>query len=139
MPCRVLVVEDSVLVTDALTILLESAGHEVRVAATVAEAIALGSAAPADVALLDLTLPDGDGLAALHGLRARGAAPPIVVALTGRDDLETVARCEAAGCRAVLLKPMPTRELLQAVADWGREAQAARAAGLPPHPSETPL
>ena len=129
MPCRVLVVEDSVLVTDALTILLESAGHEVRVAATVAEALAAGRAAPVDVLLLDLSLPDGDGLEVLHGLRACGAEPPVTVALTGRDEPATVARCEAAGCRAVRLKPVPTRELMASVEAWGREAAAARPPG----------
>ena len=142
MPCRVLLVEDSVLVSDALTILLQSRGHEVRVGALVAEAVALGRAAPVDVALLDLSLPDGDGLQVLHQLRAAGAEPSITVALTGRDDPATVARCTAAGCRAVLLKPVPTRELLARVGAWGEEAAALRAgphaeAGAPPG-SEVP-
>jgi DNA-binding response OmpR family regulator len=140
-PSRVLVVEDSVLVTDALTILLESAGHEVRVAGTVARAVALGRAEPADVMLLDLSLPDGDGLEALAGLRAAGAEPPVTVALTGRDDARTVQRCRDAGCREVLLKPVPTRELLARVAGWAREAAEARqgTAGGAPGRSEPPL
>jgi DNA-binding response OmpR family regulator len=128
-PCRVLLVEDSVLVTDALTILLQSAGHEVRVAALVAEAVALGQAGPVDVALLDLSLPDGDGMEVLYRLRAAGAVPPVAVALTGRDDPATIARCTAAGCRAVLLKPVPTRELLARVEAWGVEARALRTGG----------
>jgi CheY-like chemotaxis protein len=137
--CRVLVVEDSTLVTDALTILLESAGHEVRVAATVAEALALGRREPVDVLLLDLTLPDGHGLDVLHGLRGSGAAPAVAAALTGHDDPALTARCEAAGCRAVLLKPVPTRELLRLVADWGREAAGTRTAGHRAAASEPPL
>jgi DNA-binding response OmpR family regulator len=125
---RVLVVEDSVLITDAFTILLESQGHEVRVAATVAQALASGREAPPDVVLLDLSLPDGDGLEVLLGLRAASVEPPVTVALTGRDDEQTVARCRAAGCRDVLLKPVATRELLALVAAWAREAEAARQA-----------
>ncbi len=74
MGCRVLLVEDNALVTDALTILLESGGHEVRIAASVAEAVTRGQEGPVDLLLLDLTLPDGDGLAVLHGLR--GTPPP---------------------------------------------------------------
>ena len=128
MRARVLVVEDSVLVTDALTILLESQGHEVRVAATVAEALAVGRAGLPDVVLLDLSLPDGDGLEVLQGLRGAGVEPPVTVALTGRDDQRTVARCRAAGCRDVLLKPVPSRQLLALVAAWAEEAAAARGA-----------
>ena len=136
MPSRVLVVEDSTLVTDALTILLESAGHRVRVAATVAEAVALGVEAPADVMLLDLSLPDGDGVEALLRLRAAGAEPPVTVALTGRDDDRTVQRCRAAGCREVLLKPVPTRELLARLERWGAEAAERRATPTLPAPPQ---
>ena len=136
MPSRVLVVEDSTFVTDALTILLESAGHRVRVAATVAEAVALGAESPADVMLLDLSLPDGDGVEALLRLRAAGAEPPVTVALTGRDDDRTVQRCRAAGCREVLLKPVPTRELLARLEVWGAEAAERQATPtLPPPPT----
>ena len=128
MGCRVLLVEDHALVVDALTILLESGGHEVRVAATVAEAVARGQEAPVDLLLLDLTLPDGDGLSVLRGLREAGAPPALAVALTGRDDPATAARCEAAGCRALLIKPVPTRELMARVAEWEREVRSASGA-----------
>jgi CheY-like chemotaxis protein len=40
------------------------------------------------------------------------------VALTGRDEAEIVARCLAAGCREVLLKPVPVRELVRKVKGW---------------------
>lgn len=126
MAARVLLVEDSSLVTDAYTILFESRGLEVRVAASVAEAVAAGMAWPADVLLLDLTLPDGDGLTALAALREAGRAPPIAVALTGHDDDATITRCRAAGCLAVLRKPVPVPELLARVCAWAEEARALR-------------
>lgn len=119
--CRVLLVEDSSLVTDALTVLLESAGHVVHVAGTVAEAVARGAATRPQLMLLDLTLPDGEGLDVLARLRALDAAPPITVALTGHDDHSVRARCLAAGCRDVLLKPVPARELLARVGEWAAE------------------
>ena len=130
MGCRVLLVEDNALVTDALTILLESGGYEVRIAASVAEAVARGLEAPVDILLLDLTLPDGDGLAALRALREAGAEPAVSVALTGRDDAPTMARCEAAGCRALLLKPVPIRQLMAQLAEWERDVRSA--SGSPP-------
>jgi CheY-like chemotaxis protein len=44
--------------------------------------------------------------------------PATTVALTGHDDPVLTARCRAAGCRDVLLKPVPARELLARTADW---------------------
>lgn len=126
MPARLLIVEDSLLVVDALTMLLESAAHEVRSAATVAEAVRQCRAAAPDVMLLDLSLPDGEGLQVLDAVRGTDAEPGVTVALTGHDDDATVRRCLAAGCRAVLLKPVSTRELLQRVAEWGEESRVSR-------------
>jgi CheY-like chemotaxis protein len=85
--------------------------------AAAVEAVALAARVP-DVALLDLTLPDGDGLAVLHRLREIGREPRVAVAVTGRDDADVRARCLAAGCRDVLLKPVPARELSRLVTGW---------------------
>ena len=46
----------------------------------------------------------------------------MTVALTGRDDPGTVERCRAAGCAAVLLKPVPARELIAKVKSWVGDA-----------------
>ena len=111
--------EDSALVTDALRLLFEETGHRVSVAASVAEGV-LACAAPdrPDLVLLDLTLPDGDGLQLLARLREDGAMAPRTVAMTGHDDPDTRARCLAAGCAEVLVKPVPARELLRLVRGW---------------------
>jgi two-component system KDP operon response regulator KdpE len=117
---HVLIVEDSALVASAMRLLLEDAGHSVTEAGSVAaavEAVAVASRVP-DVALLDLTLPDGDGLRVLAQLRAMGREPRIAVAVTGRDDPGVRERCLAAGCHAVLLKPVPARELSRLVTSW---------------------
>ena len=113
---HVLLVEDSELVTDALSILLESTGARVSIARSVADALRMGERDPATLVLLDLTLPDGDGLRAVEPLRDAGART--IVALTGRDDPETVRQCTEAGCADVLVKPVPARELIAKVAGW---------------------
>jgi DNA-binding response OmpR family regulator len=106
---RILVVEDNFDVGDAMRMLLEAGGHQVRVAITVGDAIRACDDQPVDLMLLDLTLPDGEGLEVL----ARAAVPPAVtVALTGWDEPAIIARCRAAGCRDVLVKPVPARTLL---------------------------
>jgi DNA-binding response OmpR family regulator len=68
--------------------------------------------------LLDLTLPDGDGLQVLGQLAARGATPRVTAALTGSEDSATARRCREAGCHEVLIKPVATRELLKKVKAW---------------------
>ncbi len=75
----------------------------------------LGSQNDIDVMLLDLSLPDGDGLSVLQRLQATGHAPLNTVALTGHDDEELSQRCIAAGCTQVLLKPAPIAQLLALV------------------------
>ena len=108
--------EDSELVTSALRILLESAGHRVSVAASVVQALGVAANDPPNLALLDLTLPDGDGLGLVTPLVAAGCRT--VVALTGHDDPATRRRCLAAGCADVLVKPVSARELVARTAAW---------------------
>ena len=114
---RVLVVEDSVLISSALRILLEANDYEVAIAGTVAEALEAASTIIPDVMLLDLTLPDGDGLSVLSDLFARGVKLPVTLAMTGHDDDITRHRCAAAGCSEVLVKPVPVRELLRIIGE----------------------
>jgi two-component system, OmpR family, KDP operon response regulator KdpE len=113
-----MIAEDNELVSSAMRLLFEETGHRVTTAATIVAAVAAAAADPVDLLLLDLGLADGDGLEVLAELRARGRLPRITVALTGREEPEVVARCRAAGCQEVLLKPVPTRELLQKVKAW---------------------
>jgi two-component system OmpR family response regulator len=115
-PAHVLVVEDSQLVAEAMRVLFESANRRVSTAGTIAEALAVGQADPAKLVLLDLTLPDGDGLTLVAPLLAAGCEA--VVALTGHDESEIRARCLAAGCADVFVKPVPARELLAKSAVW---------------------
>lgn len=113
-----LIVEDNELVTGALSILFEETGRRVTVAHTVAAAVKAGTSDPPDLLLLDLTLPDGDGLEVVRSLVKNGVQPKATVALTGRDDPESLERCIAAGCTEVMLKPVPTRELLRKAEEW---------------------
>jgi two-component system KDP operon response regulator KdpE len=116
----VLIVEDNAVVASAMRILLEDAGHTVSEAGSVAGAVDAVQASfqTPDLVLLDLTLPDGDGLSVLAALRDIGREPRVTVAVTGRDDPAVRVRCLAAGCREVLLKPVPARELPRLVATW---------------------
>lgn len=115
---HVLVAEDNELVCDAMRVLFGETGHRVSTAGHIAEILDIAESDPVDLLLLDLGLADGDGFEVLSGLRARGITPRVIVALTGREEPEIVARCHEAGCVAVLLKPVPARELLRQAREW---------------------
>ena len=115
---HVLVAEDNTLVADAMRLLFTETGHRVTTAGSIVEAVRVASTDPVDLLLLDLGLEDGDGLEVLDRLRARDAMPKVAVALTGRDEPEVIERCRAAGCRDVLLKPVPVSDLLRKSREW---------------------
>src|SRR5205814_384148 len=103
---------------DAAAVLLEASGYDVTVAGSLQEAAAAAQASPVDLALIDLTLPDGDGLGLMPHLSGATA-----VALTGHDSAAVRARCLAAGCVDVLVKPVPVRELIAKAAQWTARAR----------------
>ena len=113
-----LIVEDNELVTDALRILFEETGRRVTVAHSVADAVKVGESDPPDLLLLDMRLPDGDGLDVALSLTRCGVVPRATVALTGQDDPAVAKRCVAAGCSAVMVKPVATRDLLRKAEEW---------------------
>ena len=111
---HVLLVEDNELAREALRLLLQATGHRVCVAGSVSEALTVARAERPDLVLLDLTLPDGDGLEIVRDLLVEDN-PPTFVALTGHDTREVADRCLAAGCISVLVKPVSSKELLATV------------------------
>lgn len=121
---HVLVAEDNALVADAMRLLFEETGHRVTTAGAIVDVVRAASSDPVDLMLLDLGLSDGDGLDVLDQLRARDTLPRVIVALTGRDEADVIERCRAAGCRDVLLKPVPVAELLRRSREWLNAAVA---------------
>ena len=115
---NILVVEDSELVTSAFRILLEDAGYAVIDATTVGAAVSAARGKAIDVMLLDLTLPDGDGLSAMARMRDEGTLPKVVLAMTGDDEAETRRRCLEAGCSEVLIKPVSILVLRNMIARY---------------------
>ena len=127
-PARVLLVEDSELVADAMRTLLDALGHTVRVAPSVRGAVAACEAEVPDIMLLDLGLLDGHGLEVMEQVTSRGLAPRVVAAMTGDDEPAMKRRCLAAGCREVLVKPVGARELMARIETWMRETMPPEAA-----------
>jgi DNA-binding response OmpR family regulator len=118
---HILIVEDNEHVTSALQIMLETVPWRVSVAGSIGAALAISRNDPPVVALLDLTLPDGDGLLLVAPLHASGARR--IVVLTGHDDFATRRRCLDAGCADVLIKPVSVRDLMDLSRTWLVELQ----------------
>jgi two-component system chemotaxis sensor kinase CheA len=76
---RVLIVDDSAVVRDLMTQVLEHAGFEVAVAPGGADAMAEFEARPPDAVLLDIDMPDVDGFEVLRRIRSKDAAVPVVM------------------------------------------------------------
>jgi DNA-binding response OmpR family regulator len=108
---RLLVIEDEVRIAEILKAALERAGFvvdTVRLCADAREALAL---TPYDAAVLDLGLPDGDGLRLLAELRPKFDRVPILV-LTARDAVEDRVAGLDAGADDYLVKPFAMAELV---------------------------
>lgn len=107
---RVLVVDDEPQILRALRINLRVRDYEVHVASTGAEALEVAGRFPPDLVILDLGLPDLDGVEVIQGLRGWTKAPIIV--LSGRADSTDKVEALDAGADDYITKPFGVEELL---------------------------
>jgi two-component system, OmpR family, KDP operon response regulator KdpE len=107
---RVLVVDDEPQILRALRINLRVRDYDVHVAATGAEALEVAGRYPPDLVILDLGLPDLDGVEVIQGLRGWTKAPVIV--LSGRADSVDKVEALDAGADDYITKPFGVEELL---------------------------
>jgi CheY-like chemotaxis protein len=113
---RIVVVEDNTELREMLAALLKICGHDVRVAATGREALEVIVSSAADVALVDIGLPDLDGCEVARQLRSGPVGRNIhLVALTGNADEEDRRQAMAAGFDEYLIKPIEPARLLAVV------------------------
>jgi len=120
---RVLVVDDEPQILRALQINLRARHYEVLTAATGAEALATAAAHNPDLVILDLGLPDLDGVEVIRGLRGWSTAP--IVILSGRTDSADKVDALDAGADDYLTKPFGVDELLARLRAVSRRATPA--------------
>ena len=105
-------VDDNPDVARSLTLLLQVLGYQVRTAYSGEQALALSARHRPRLALIDIGLPDMDGLELAGRLRRRhGDAPLMLVAVTGYGHDEARARSLGAGFDDHLAKPIDRRDL----------------------------
>lgn len=106
---QILVIEDDVRVRSALTRALTEMGHAVRTSAAGMEGLQSAMVDRPDVVVLDLGLPDIDGVEVLRMLRAVSDVP--VVVATARDDEPDIVRALDTGADDYLVKPFGAAQL----------------------------
>ena len=107
---RILVIDDEPQIVRALRINLRVRQYEVVGASSAGEALDLAARQPPDLVILDLGLPDMDGVDVIHGLRGWTDAP--IVVLSGRTDSTTKVEALDAGADDYITKPFGVEELL---------------------------
>ena len=115
---RILVVDDNACLADVVRRVLERDGHEVRVAVTGLEGARRYREQAADLAIVDIHMPEMDGLELLVQFRAIAPEMPVIVMSGGvqTGGLNLLADARLLGAFATLAKPFSVDELLAVVA-----------------------
>jgi len=111
---RILVVEDEKRIADFLSRGLESGGYAVDVAPDGASAVEMVHTTEYDLIVLDLGLPDMDGMAVLKKIRTRKTSPAVLI-LSARDAIDDRVKGLEGGADDYLVKPFAFVELLARV------------------------
>jgi two-component system KDP operon response regulator KdpE len=130
---RILVVDDEAAMRRALRASLEARSYQVELAAAGFEALGAAVDHPPDLVILDLGLPDIDGVEVVRRLRAWSTVPIIVLSADGADERKVAALDE--GANDYVTKPFSTPELLARV----RVALRTRAERPTDAPADQPV
>jgi two-component system KDP operon response regulator KdpE len=107
---RILVCDDEPQILRALKVILRDAGFEPVQATTAEEALDIAAVRPPDGAIIDLVLPDGDGVEVTRTIRGWSQMPIIVLSAIGEEDDKV--RALEAGADDYVTKPFGARELV---------------------------
>ncbi|WP_426037661.1 response regulator [Cypionkella sp. TWP1-2-1b2] len=112
-PARILVIDDEAPIRRFLRVALESDGHSVLEAATAREGLRAAARETPAMLILDLGLPDADGLSVLRDLRGWSTMPVLILSVRA-DEAGKVAALDA-GAQDYVVKPFSVKELLARV------------------------
>jgi PAS domain S-box-containing protein len=113
-PCRVLVIDDEQLVRAQLRRSLEPRGYQVEEAPDGLSGVAANAARPADVLIVDMTMPDIDGVEVVRRVRAAGSSAAIVLS-SGYQASAAAERLDPGAYQTFLPKPYSLKELVHAI------------------------
>ena len=121
---KILVVDDHEEIRDALAAILDEEGHEVVHAENGVVGLSVARSESPDVILLDIAMPQMDGLEVLRQLKADPATESIaVIMVTAQGDRHAMVRAVQLGTRDYITKPWETGEVEMCV-NWALKAKA---------------
>jgi DNA-binding NtrC family response regulator len=124
---NILVVDDELGIRDLLSEILNDEGHNVELAENAAQARAARNRSRPDLVLLDIWMPDTDGVTLLKEWSTGGLLSMPVIMMSGHATIETAVEATKIGAQSFLEKPITMQKLLKAV-----EAGLARNSGAAP-------
>lgn len=122
---NILVVDDELGIRDLLSEILNDEGHQVELAENAAQARAARSRTRPDLVLLDIWMPDTDGVTLLKEWSSSGLLSMPVIMMSGHATIDTAVEATKIGAMAFLEKPITLQKLLKAV-EQGLTKTAAR-------------
>ena len=129
---NILVVDDELGIRDLLSEILNDEGHQVDLAENAAQARAARALARPDLVLLDIWMPDTDGVTLLKEWSSGGLLTMPVIMMSGHATIDTAVEATKIGAMAFLEKPITLQKLLKAV-----EQGLARTIVRPPSATHT--
>ena len=112
---NILVVDDELGIRDLLSEILNDEGHNVELAENAAQARSARSRARPDLVLLDIWMPDTDGVTLLKEWAAQGQLTMPVIMMSGHATIDTAVEATKIGAHSFLEKPITMQKLLKAV------------------------
>jgi DNA-binding NtrC family response regulator len=137
---NILVVDDELGIRDLLFEILNDEGHSVDLAENAAQARSLRQAQRPDLVLLDIWMPDTDGVTLLKEWSSAGLLTMPVIMMSGHATIDTAVEATRIGAMAFLEKPITLQKLLKAVEQGLNKAPAKPAPAKPGLPvGEAPV
>jgi len=132
---NILVVDDELGIRDLLSEILNDEGHNVELAENAAQARSARARGRPDLVLLDIWMPDTDGVTLLKEWSAAGMLSMPVIMMSGHATIETAVEATKIGAQSFLEKPITLQKLLKAVeAALTRNSTAIPASARRPSP-----
>ncbi|WP_028601747.1 response regulator [Ottowia thiooxydans] len=127
---NILVVDDELGIRDLLSEILNDEGHTVELAENAAQARSARQRARPDLVLLDIWMPDTDGVTLLKEWRGTGQLTMPVIMMSGHATIDTAVEATRIGAQSFLEKPITLQKLLKAVEQALVRENAARKPAL---------
>src|SRR4249920_2093842 len=127
---QILVVDDEVGIRELLSEILREEGHQVRLAENAGEARLIRNRVRPDLVLLDIWMPDTDGISLLKEWATGGQLTMPVVMMSGHGTIDTAVEATRIGAFGFLEKPIALQKLLTTVKRALRAPEAPLTAGL---------